>query len=46
VNPALVNSAESNSAYAARTVPNGSHVQPQIHGKFDVNMSFKNWLFA
>ncbi|XP_027927370.1 eukaryotic translation initiation factor 4G-like isoform X2 [Vigna unguiculata] len=35
VNPALVNSAESNSSYAARTVPNGSHVQPQIHGVSD-----------
>nr|KYP59217.1 Eukaryotic translation initiation factor 4G [Cajanus cajan] len=32
VNPAPLNSAESNSTYAARTVPNGSHVQPQIHG--------------
>ncbi|XP_014523092.1 eukaryotic translation initiation factor 4G isoform X2 [Vigna radiata var. radiata] len=35
VNPALVNSAESNSTYAARTVPNGSHLQPQIHGVSD-----------
>ncbi|RDX78681.1 Eukaryotic translation initiation factor 4G [Mucuna pruriens] len=35
VNPTPVNSAESNSTYAARTVPNGSHVQPQIHGGSD-----------
>ncbi|KAL3037719.1 hypothetical protein AAZX31_01G086100 [Glycine max] len=32
VNPTPVNSTESNSTYAARTVPNGSYVQPQIHG--------------
>ncbi|KAL2336934.1 hypothetical protein Fmac_011380 [Flemingia macrophylla] len=32
VNPTLVSSAESSSTYAARAVPNGSHVQPQIHG--------------
>ncbi|KAK7293248.1 hypothetical protein RJT34_16111 [Clitoria ternatea] len=35
VNPTPVNSAESNSTYAARTVPNGTHVQPQIHGGSD-----------
>ncbi|KAK7373490.1 hypothetical protein VNO80_06900 [Phaseolus coccineus] len=39
VNPAVVNSAESNSTYAARTVPNGSHVQPQIHGVSDAPVS-------
>ncbi|CAJ1779180.1 unnamed protein product [Sphenostylis stenocarpa] len=36
VNPTLVNSSESNSTYAARTVPNGSHIQPQIHGGSDL----------
>ncbi|RZC29199.1 Eukaryotic translation initiation factor 4G isoform E [Glycine soja] len=35
VNPTPVNSTESNSTYAARTVPNGSYVQPQIHGGSD-----------
>ncbi|KAH1054445.1 hypothetical protein AAZX31_08G329700 [Glycine max] len=35
VNPTPVNSTESNSTYAARTVPNGSHVQPHIHGGSD-----------
>ena len=35
VNPIPVNSTESNSVYATRTIPNGSHVQPQFHGKFE-----------
>ncbi|TKY66257.1 Eukaryotic translation initiation factor 4G [Spatholobus suberectus] len=35
VNPTPVNLADSNSTYAARNVPNGSHVQPQIHGGSD-----------
>ncbi|KAJ1375739.1 MIF4G-like, type 3 [Sesbania bispinosa] len=35
VNPPLVNSAESNSAHAVRTIPNGSHVQPHHHGGSD-----------
>ncbi|XP_058743350.1 eukaryotic translation initiation factor 4G-like isoform X2 [Vicia villosa] len=32
VNPSQVNSTESNNASAARTVPNGTHVPPQLHG--------------
>ncbi|KAK7395545.1 hypothetical protein VNO78_16107 [Psophocarpus tetragonolobus] len=39
VNPTLVNSTETNSTYAARTVPNGSHVQPQIHGGSDAPLT-------
>lgn len=47
VNPTPVNSAESNSTYAARTVPNGSHVQPQNYGKLDEDMYvFKNWFLS
>ncbi|KAK7339223.1 hypothetical protein VNO77_19878 [Canavalia gladiata] len=38
VNPTPVNSAESNSTYAARIVPNGTHVQPQIHGGSDASV--------
>lgn len=33
VNPSPVNSTEPNSTYAARTIHNGTHVQPQMHGK-------------
>lgn len=33
VNPSPVNSTESNSASAARTIHNGTHVQSQLHGK-------------
>lgn len=33
VNPSPVNSTELISASAARTIHNGSHVQPQLHGK-------------
>ncbi|XP_027337614.1 eukaryotic translation initiation factor 4G-like isoform X2 [Abrus precatorius] len=36
LNPTPVNTAESNSTYAARTVPNGTHLQQQIHGGSDV----------
>lgn len=48
VNPTPVNSTESNSTYAARTVPNGSHVQPHIHGKLDEEdiCVFKNWFLS
>ncbi|KAJ7950725.1 Eukaryotic translation initiation factor 4G [Quillaja saponaria] len=35
VNPATVSSAESNNASTARTLQNGSHVQPQLHGVSD-----------
>ncbi|KAJ1439577.1 MIF4G-like, type 3 [Sesbania bispinosa] len=35
VNPSPVNSTESNSASAARTIHNGTHVQPQLHGASD-----------
>jgi len=33
VNPSPVNSTEPNSTYAARTMHNGTHLQPQMHGK-------------
>ena len=50
VNPTPVNSTESNTAYATRTIPNGSHVQPQFHGKFeqDFLLFFKKkiWFFC
>ncbi|KEH17961.1 eukaryotic translation initiation factor 4G-like protein [Medicago truncatula] len=35
VNPSPVNSTEPNSTYAARTIHNGTHVQPQMHGASD-----------
>ncbi|CAI8606741.1 unnamed protein product [Vicia faba] len=35
VNPSPVNSTESNSASAARTLHNGTHVHPQLHGASD-----------
>ncbi|KAI5423217.1 eukaryotic translation initiation factor 4G isoform X1 [Lathyrus oleraceus] len=35
VNPSQVNSTESNSASAARTLHNGTHVQPHLHGASD-----------
>ncbi|MED6212624.1 hypothetical protein PIB30_085285 [Stylosanthes scabra] len=33
---------ESNSTYATRTVPNGSHVQPQFHGGSDAPVTHTN----
>ncbi|XP_057450984.1 eukaryotic translation initiation factor 4G-like isoform X2 [Lotus japonicus] len=35
VNPSPVNATESNNASAARITPNGTHVQPQLHGASD-----------
>ncbi|MED6209293.1 hypothetical protein PIB30_053252 [Stylosanthes scabra] len=40
VTPAPVT--ESNSTYATRTVPNGSHVQPQLHGGSDAPVTNTN----
>jgi len=39
VNPTQANSAESNYASAVRATPNGSHVQPQYHGKLGLQNS-------
>ncbi|RYR05190.1 hypothetical protein Ahy_B06g085069 isoform B [Arachis hypogaea] len=35
VNPTVASSTESNSINANRTIPNGSHLQPQFHGGSD-----------
>lgn len=48
VNPTPVNSAESNYASAARTIPNGTNVQPlpQFHGKHEQHYWFLVCLFS